>query len=115
MNPTTITGLEPTCDHLPDAPPAVFRGPWVMHVACISTAHLPQDTFDRLAEIDPQGYVGKVFGLGALMRCGELDEFEDLPDEALNRVYRFTMRAGYSWVRFDPDGDIFRELPVWNW
>ena len=81
-----------------------------MQVPVLNVSHLPQETFKRLEELNPNGWLGSPGGLGALLRI-----YEQTDDPALDLVFSYLTARSFDYVRFDPAGEKVADLPVFNW
>jgi len=86
---------------------------WMMHVPVLSTSHIKQETLNNL------GSEFQVLNLneGAFVWIGSDAYASANTPEELKPVIRW-MNNTYPkewWVRFDRDGDIIPELPVFEW
>lgn len=89
------------------------RDRWMMHVPVLSTSHIKQETLNNL------GSEFQVLTLneGAFVWIGSDAYASANTPEELKPVIRW-MNNTYPkewWVRFDRDGDIIPELPVFEW
>lgn len=96
---------------------------WIMQVPVLSTAHLTQEAMNELLLTKPsRSYYGMAVAIsdvGAFLSIdiaseGDIAEIEDLPECMVNAL-SWVARNGYTWVRFDPDGDVIPELATYEW
>lgn len=94
---------------------------WVMVVPVISTAHLSEEVGEALAGAlsgsDFFGFMCMVGPIGGMVYLGDLDLYADDPElpVCLRDCGAWANSKGHEWVRFDPDGDVVRGLPVYEW
>ena len=86
---------------------------WMMHVPVLSTSHIKHETLNNL------GSEFQVLNMkeGAFVWIGSNAYASANTPEELQPVIRW-MNNTYPkewWVRFDRDGDIIPELPVFEW
>jgi len=82
----------------------------VLQVPVISTAHLPSSD-----AVDECECLAASYDNGWFVYMDD-DEPEDgtVPEWYL-AVWRWATPKGYSWVRFDSDGDRIDDLPTFDW
>ena len=89
----------------------------VRKVLDISTAHLPEETAQRMED----GEFPKQYSMhneyGGLVSVPEEDEITvaNIPCEALCTILRRAVVHGCDWVLFDRDGLPIEDLPVFDW
>ncbi len=101
-------------------------GPWIMQVPVISTAHLPQAEAEALLNLDPHDLQNAgpddppllahiADRVGHLFIIEDLDQ-GDLPDFPILRAVLLAVKArGYSYARLDAQGEVFDDLPQFDW
>jgi hypothetical protein len=75
----------------------------------LSTAHLQEDMIQ-------EGY--DLGGYGCLMYVSDQDDWrEEVTSEcpALKGPFELAAALGASWIKFDPDGPVMDDLPVYEW
>lgn len=98
----------------PVCPPT--RPKWVMTVPVISTAHLTAKN-----RYDPPIDDDELYGLLAVPLLGGLmvhvgEDYAHDPDmpEDLVKAAQWAQDLGYEWLRFDCDGDVIADLPIYD-
>ena len=101
-------------------------GPWIMQVPVISTQHLPREEGEALLALDPQDIDDSgpddppilahiADGVGHLFMLEDLDA-QDMPDfPHLRRVLLAIKARGYGYARVDAQGEVFEDLPQFDW
>ena len=101
-------------------------GPWIMQVPVISTQHLPREEAEALLALDPQDIDNSgpddppilahiADGVGHLFMLEDLDA-EDMPDFPHLRQVLLAIKArGYGYARVDAQGEVFEDLPQFDW
>lgn len=85
---------------------------WVMEVPVLSTAHMP--TEHALETLEGNTPIA-AYPEGWFLYVGEESSgYEDTP-EWLEELFLWAESRGYTWVRFDRDGDAIDELPQFDW
>jgi hypothetical protein len=106
--------------------PSQHAGPWIMQVPVISTAHLPQAEAEALLNLDPEDVENAGPDDPPLLahiadRIGHLFLIEDLDEDALPefphlRAVLLAVKArGYGYARVDAQGELFDDLPQFDW
>jgi hypothetical protein len=106
--------------------PSQQAGPWIMQVPVISTAHLPQAEAEALLNLDPEDVENAGPDDPPLLahiadRVGHLFLIEDLDEDALPgfpqlRAVLLAVKArGYGYARVDAQGELFEDLPQFDW
>ena len=101
-------------------------GPWIMQVPVISTSHLPQVEAEALLNLDPEDLDNAEPDDPPLLahiadRVGHLFLIEDLDEDALPefphlRAVLLAIKArGYGYARVDAQGELFDDLPQFDW
>lgn len=87
---------------------------WIMEAPVLSTAHIKRETDEWLAaNIDKFGVSLSPVAPGwFLSTLGDLPE--GTPDD-LTQIIEWAQAQYLYWVRLDPDGSIYRELPTYDW
>jgi len=93
----------------------ILDGPWIMSVPVISTAHLPADVYQRLAEIMEEAHMATMKGGCGDLLCIDENDLDEKEDPELFAVVSYFRGKGYDYLRFDADGDVIGDLPVWDW
>jgi hypothetical protein len=101
-------------------------GPWIMRVPVISMAHIPQSEAEALLNFDPEDEQSAgpddppllahiANQVGHLFLIEDIDE-DDLPEYPHLRAVLIAVKArGYSYARLDAQGEIFEDLPQFDW
>lgn len=89
---------------------------WVSRVPVLSTAHLQQETMDRLQHGPIENAFGTVaaYPEGAFLSLITVVIPGDLPPD-LAALCRWVRQRRYGWIRLDADGDVAPGLPVYDW
>jgi len=106
--------------------PSQHSGPWIMQVPVISTAHLPQAEAEALLNLDPEDRDNAEPDDPPLLahiadRVGHLFLIEDLDEDALpgfphlRAILLAIKTRGYSYARVDAQGELFDDLPQFDW
>jgi hypothetical protein len=106
--------------------PSQKAGPWIMQVPVISTAHLPQSEAEALLNLDPEDRDNAEPDDPPLLahiadRVGHLFIIEDLDEDALpnfpilKAVLLAVKARSYRYARVDAQGDLFDDLPQFDW
>ncbi|MEN1990298.1 hypothetical protein [Paenibacillus hubeiensis] len=85
----------------------------------VSTAHISEDVNHQLQnewinKTHQLIYYAYEYGYFICILDEPLPEEETLPD-SLRQVVLFARSKGAQWLKLDRDGDIFPELPTFNW
>lgn len=91
---------------------------WIMKVPVLSTAHVSRECADELDRAAHKALLGDVINMpdGWLIYASSLGA----PDNALTnpnllRLREWAYPKGYEWIRLSPDGDVYDELPTFDW
>lgn len=89
----------------------------VERMAVLSFYHLKRETAEALAWICTVS-IPFDYGTVVWVPVYDVDDFEvaiaEYPDD-LKRVMRVAHQAGIVWIKFDCDGCVVAELPVFDW
>lgn len=89
---------------------------WVLHIPVLSTAHVPgPDALDELALIADASAISPD-GTIRFYRLDMFDPYTNYPwlKPIVDRDRPQVNYMQYRWIRFDKDGDVIPELPVYD-
>lgn len=86
---------------------------WIMRIPVVSTAHVRQDTLDKLALAQEFRVID--YYEGAFVWVG-MQAYSNAPEEMKPLVEWFSNAFPKEWwIRLDRDGDLIPGLPVYEW
>jgi len=106
---------------LPPAPPRprTHGAPWIIHMPVLCTSHLPEGVLNSLSCRDNIDVVAELPD-GCILRLPDPEEVDtvtyyfDCPE--LDTLAKYLTSRGYYYVRLSGElGDIFTDLPVYEW
>lgn len=92
------------------------KGLLVFQMLDMSTGHITKETNDKLLNDDVNiAYYHKP-ECGFLISVPEdAEDVEGILPEDLERCLQFARERGFQWINLDCDGEVIKELPVYNW
>jgi hypothetical protein len=85
---------------------------WEMTIPVLSTAHIKETTLDALAAGSPERLA--LYPEGAFVRI-QAGKFADIPELLPIAAWFRKHYPEEHWLRLDPDGDVIKGLPTFEW
>lgn len=87
-----------------------------LNVVDLSTGHLPQETA-RALDNGTFGFIPMMKGPYGWMFyvTDDVATLDRIPCESLKACLKLALKNGFSYVWFDADGEVYEELPIFDW